>query len=157
MKQIVVRQEKCTACRACEVACSFRHEQRFVPALSRIRVNDLYEEQFYFPMTCVHCAEAPCELVCPTVAIERLEDGQVVVLDDRCIGCKMCLLACPFGVMGFHTERGVAQNCDLCGGDPQCVAFCAPDALVFEEVDAAATAKQKSYATIVRQLPASDC
>ena len=59
MKQIVVHQEKCTACRECELACSFTHEQKFLPALSRIRVADFYEEQFYQPMVCVHCADAP--------------------------------------------------------------------------------------------------
>ena len=49
MKQIVVYQEKCTACRECEMACSFSHEGVLSPALSRIRVNDFYEDQFYLP------------------------------------------------------------------------------------------------------------
>lgn len=151
MKQIIVHQEKCTACRECEVACSFEHEGRFVPALSRIKVNDLYEEQFYLPMTCVHCADAPCAMVCPTVAIVRHGDGRVTVEEERCIGCKMCLLACPFGVMGFQPEKGVAQNCDLCGGDPQCVAFCAPQALEFAEVETHATARQKFQAAFVKE------
>jgi Fe-S-cluster-containing hydrogenase component 2 len=153
MKQIVVHQERCTACRECEVACSFEHEGRFVPALSRIRVNDLYEEQFYLPLTCVHCADAPCAQVCPTVAIQRQPDGQIAVIDARCIGCKMCLLACPFGVMGFHAAKGIAHNCDLCGGDPQCVAFCVPHALEYAEIDTAATARQKFAAAIVRNAP----
>lgn len=96
MKQTVVYQEKCTACRECEMACSFSHEGTFNPSLSRIRVNDFYEEQFYLPMVCVYCADAPCAAVCPTVAIQRQPDGQVQVLAERCIGCKMCLLACPF-------------------------------------------------------------
>lgn len=51
MKQIIVHQEKCTACRECELACSFSHTGEFNPALSRIRVNDFYGEQFYLPMT----------------------------------------------------------------------------------------------------------
>jgi len=151
MKQIVVHQEKCTACRDCELACSFEHTGRFVPALSRIRVNDFYEEQFYLPMTCVHCADAPCATVCPTVAIQRQLDGQILVMEERCIGCKMCLLACPFGVMGFQPDEGVAQNCDLCGGDPQCVAFCVPKALEYADVETDATARQKMYAATVRQ------
>lgn len=151
MKQIVVHQEKCTACRECEMACSFEHEGRFVAALSRIRVNDFYEEQFYLPMMCVHCADAPCAMVCPTVAITRAADGQVRVHEERCIGCKMCLLACPFGVMGFHAAKDVAQNCDLCGGNPQCVAFCVPRALDYAEVDTQATARQKIAAATVHQ------
>ena len=60
MKQIVVHQEKCTACRECELACSFSHEGSFIPTLSRIRIADFYEEQFYQPMVCVHCADVPC-------------------------------------------------------------------------------------------------
>jgi Fe-S-cluster-containing hydrogenase component 2 len=132
------------------MACSFWHERAFNPSLSRIRVNDLYDQQFYLPLTCVHCADMPCGVVCPTAAIRREADGQVRVYEERCIGCKMCLLACPFGVMGFAPQRGVAQNCDLCGGDPQCVKFCVPQALEFAEVETAAVAKQKMYAAAVR-------
>jgi Fe-S-cluster-containing hydrogenase component 2 len=151
VKQIVVHQERCTACRECELACSFQHEGVFVPALSRIRVNDFYDEQFYLPLTCVHCADAPCATVCPTVAIVRQGSGQVEVLADRCIGCKMCLLACPFGVMGFHPERNVAHNCDLCGdAEPQCVAFCTPRALEYAEVETQALAQQKFATAIAR-------
>ena len=154
MKQIIVHQEKCTACRECELACSFSHEGIFNPARSRIRVNDFYEEQFYLPMLCVHCADAPCATVCPTVAIERQSDGQVVVHEAKCIGCKMCLLACPFGVMGFQPHTGVAQNCDLCRDNPagpQCVAFCAPQALEYADVETAAAAKQKIYAATIQK------
>ena len=156
MKQIVVHQERCTACRECEMACSFEHEGVFVPALSRIRVHDFYEEQFYLPMTCVHCADAPCATVCPTVAIVRQDSGQVQVLADRCIGCKMCLLACPFGVMGFGPTKNVAHNCDLCGDhEPQCVAFCVPQALEYAEVETQALAQQKFAAAIARKAVAA--
>jgi carbon-monoxide dehydrogenase iron sulfur subunit len=149
MKQIVVHQEKCTACRECELACSFSHEGAFIPVLSRIRIADFYEEQFYQPMVCVHCADAPCAAVCPTVAIQRQADGQIKVIEDRCIGCKMCLLACPFGVMGFSPDKGVAHNCDFCDGDPQCVQFCTPGALEYADVVAAsAPAKQKAAAAL---------
>jgi len=66
----------------------------------------------------------------------------------------MCLLACPFGVMGFQPEVGVAQNCDLCRNipeGPQCVRFCVPEALEYTEVETAAAAKQKIYAATVQQ------
>ena len=154
MKQIIVHQEKCTACRECELACSFSHEGEFNPARSRIRVNDFYEEQFYLPMTCVHCADAPCATVCPTVAIQKEPDGLILVHEDRCIGCKMCLLACPFGVMGFQPHTGIAQNCDLCRNipeGPQCVAFCVPNALEYADVETAATAQQKIYAATIQK------
>jgi len=77
----------------------------------------------------------------------------VEVHEDRCIGCKMCLLACPFGVMGFSPSKGVAQNCDLCGdNDPQCVKFCVPQALTYEEVETNAIAQQKFAAAIARGM-----
>jgi Fe-S-cluster-containing hydrogenase component 2 len=154
MKQIVVYQERCTSCRECEMACSFEHGGVFNPSISRIRVQDLYEDQYYLPMMCVHCADAPCATVCPTVAITRESSGQVQVDDDRCIGCKMCLLACPFGVMGFSPQTGVAHNCDLCGGDPKCVEFCVPQALAYEEVETSQLAKQKFAAAIARDAGA---
>jgi Fe-S-cluster-containing hydrogenase component 2 len=137
MKMIVSHPEKCVACHLCEGACSFRHENVFAPAKTRIWVTDFVEDQVYGAFTCFHCADAPCLANCPTYAIARdPQTGQVYVNDDKCIGCKMCLVACPFGVMGFHLEKHVAQNCDLCGGDPQCVKACVYDALEYAEVEA---------------------
>ena len=146
MKMIVTKPEKCIACHLCEGACSFSHEQTFQPSLTRIWVHDFVEEAYYFPVTCFHCADAPCKQVCPTFAIVREPSGQVKVIDDKCIGCKMCLLACPFGVMGFHEQKGVAQNCDLCGGDPQCVKVCTVDALEFIDTDTVPWKKQFDFA-----------
>ena len=137
MKMIVSHPEKCVACHLCEGACSFRHENVFAPAKTRIWVTDFVEDQVYGAFTCFHCADAPCLANCPTYAIARdPQTGQVYVNDDKCIGCTMCLVACPFGVMGFHLEKHVAQNCDLCGGDPQCVKACVYGALEYAEVEA---------------------
>ncbi|MEE9285312.1 MAG: 4Fe-4S dicluster domain-containing protein [Dehalococcoidia bacterium] len=94
------------------------------------------DQAIYVPVACFHCRDAPCLSNCPTYAITREPTtGQVTVSDDRCIGCKMCLVACPFSVMGFHTEKNVSQNCDLCGGDPQCVNVCIYGALEYVEVE----------------------
>jgi len=136
MRMILSHPEKCVACHLCEGACSFRHENVFAPAKTRIWVFDFVEDQVYGAFTCFHCADAPCLANCPTYAIARdPQTGQVFVNDDKCIGCKMCLVACPFGVMGFHADKHVAQNCDLCGGDPQCVKACVYGALEFAEVE----------------------
>ncbi len=134
MKLIVSHPEKCVACHLCEGACSLRHEGAFVPAKTRIWVLDLVDEQVYGAFTCFHCPDAPCLTNCPTYAISRdPETGRVYVREEKCIGCKMCLVACPFGVMGYHLDKHVAQNCDLCEGDPQCVKICIYGALEYAD------------------------
>src|SRR3989304_5028435 len=128
--------QKCVACHLCEGACSFRHEGTFQPTKTRIFVTDLVDQAVYVPVTCFHCTDAPCLSNCPTYAITRdLSSGEVKINDDKCIGCKMCLVACPFSVMGFHTGKNVALNRDLCGGAPQCVKICTYDALEYADVE----------------------
>ena len=91
----------------------------------------------------------PCAKACPAgaISIEREPDGgvRVVAVDkDKCVGCKMCTLACPFGcivVMDGHAEK-----CDLCGGDPQCVSVCRARAIKFEEARSGIEAKRKGVA-----------
>lgn len=74
--------------------------------------------------------------VCPKEAIFRDAELARVAIDyDRCISCRLCISACPFGAMGFDAERQKVFKCDLCGGDPQCVRFCYPKSLDY--VDAA--------------------
>ena len=64
----------------------------------------------------------------------------MVVDQDRCLGCKMCVLACPFGGMAWEGERGRPIKCDLCGGEPECAHMCPTGAIryVREEREAAA-------------------
>ena len=69
----------------------------------------------YFPRSCLHCEEAPCVTVCPTGAsFKRGEDGIVLVNEDKCIGCKLCSWACPYGAREFDTDGGVMKKCTLC-------------------------------------------
>ncbi|RMF86320.1 MAG: 4Fe-4S dicluster domain-containing protein [Nitrospinota bacterium] len=152
MKQLVIHPERCTACRMCELACSMEHEGVFDPSRSRIQVEIFLDEAFYLPMACYHCDDYPCGQVCPTEAIVKdRETGWITVIDEKCIGCKMCMQACPFGVMGYATTVGVAQNCDLCEGDPECVKFCAPQALEFLNIEATKVHKRGLFAEKVRQ------
>jgi len=73
--------------------------------------------------------------VCPKDAISRdAELDSVTINYDLCIGCKMCISACPFGAMGFDAQLKRVFKCDLCDGDPQCVRFCDMKAIDYVEV-----------------------
>ena len=139
MRIVVVDPDSCVACRNCEHACAFRHSADFRREDARIRVNFYAAERACVPLTCLHCEEAWCLEVCPAAAISRdPSTGAVVIAAERCAGCKMCILACPYGAIHFDAEAGVSTKCDLCGGDPACVRHCISGALDFMEVDQAA-------------------
>ncbi len=69
----------------------------------------------HFPRSCLHCAEPACVTVCPTGAsYKRGSDGIVLVDEDKCIGCKLCSWACPYGAREFDVDVGVMKKCTLC-------------------------------------------
>lgn len=69
----------------------------------------------HFPRSCLHCETPDCVTVCPTGAsYKRVEDGIVLVDEDKCIGCQLCAWACPYGAREFSAQRGVMQKCTLC-------------------------------------------
>ncbi len=69
----------------------------------------------YFPKSCLHCEDAACVTVCPTGAsYKRVEDGVVLVDESKCIGCKLCSWACPYGAREFDADAGVMKKCTLC-------------------------------------------
>lgn len=131
-KILVVDHEKCTGCRVCEMVCSVEHAGVNNPSRSRIHVIKWQWEGFELPMVCQQCEDAPCVAVCPKDALSHDTSLGRVVLDyDLCIGCKMCVTACPFGGMGIDIVARQVIKCDLCDGDPTCVRFCDPGALQF--------------------------
>jgi carbon-monoxide dehydrogenase iron sulfur subunit len=125
-KAIIVDPILCTGCLECELVCSLAKTGVVNPANSRIKITKIKEEGVYLPVVCQHCEKAPCESACPTRARTRDPKTGAIVLDqDLCIGCKICLTACPFGATQLSAEGEVIQ-CDLCGGDPKCVQYCNP-------------------------------
>jgi carbon-monoxide dehydrogenase iron sulfur subunit len=131
-KILVVDHEKCTGCRLCEMVCSVKHAGVSSPSRSRIHIIKWPLEGFELPMLCQQCEDAPCVAVCPKNALSRdTRLGRVVLDYDLCIGCKMCVTACPFGGMGIDPVARQVIKCDLCDGDPACVRFCEPGALEF--------------------------
>lgn len=126
-----------------------KHYGEFNPSRSRIQVNIFLEEATYIPTVCVQCDQAWCAKICPTTAILRDQKTLAYyVVDDKCVGCKMCVLACPFGAIQLFPDKGKAEKCDHClsiDGDPECVKFCVPKAL--EYVDEDVLARQRQLAT----------
>ena len=155
-KVLSIIPERCTACRACELACSVKHYGEFNPARSRIKVSIFLEEAVYIPTACTQCSEAWCAKICPTTAILRNDDYMAYYVDDnKCVGCKMCVLACPFGAIELYADHGKAEKCDLClsiDGDPECVKFCTPKALLFTDEDAGPKAKQAAVALRMKEV-----
>ena len=152
-KVILVDYEKCTGCRQCELVCSVKHTGRSNPSRSRISVIKWEAEGFYLPMLCQQCQEPACMAVCPKDAISRDEESCKVIINyDLCIGCQMCVAACPFGAIGIDVIENKVIKCDLCDGDPLCVRFCEAGALEFVDASIANLRKKRTAALNFSEL-----
>src|SRR5512137_141291 len=130
---LTINPSLCTACRACELACSFSKEGVYSLASSRIRIVRVHAAGVNVPVACVNCTEAPCIDICPTEAISRSGDLGIVRVDEaRCDQCELCVDECPYGAVRIPFEAGAAAMCDLCDGDPRCVSECIYGALRFD-------------------------
>lgn len=135
MKLIYADLNRCIDCRACEVACQREHNN-----LPNISVA-LVEDRFAVPLSCRHCAKAPCVAACYTKALSLTERGTIAFEAAKCTGCGQCLFACPFGLIGFDWSGKVIHKCDLCarrlaeGKLPACVSTCPTQALRYGEYE----------------------
>lgn len=138
---IMANAQQCIGCRTCEVACVMAHngeqhalsERHFHP-----RITVLTSGLRKSPVTCHHCENAPCAQSCPNGAITQHSDS-VQVNQQKCIGCKACVVACPFGTMDMliaplenDSVKASAHKCDLCLERPQgpaCVENCPAEVL----------------------------
>jgi carbon-monoxide dehydrogenase iron sulfur subunit len=152
--RILVHQDVCSGCRACEVACVAHHDGRFGTAAARIHVVKIEPLGVDRPHVCRMCRHAPCVAACPVGAL-RVDDttGAVRLAIEACIGCAACVDACPFGVATVHPETGLALICDLCGGDPACVKRCATGAIVYADAGAGARARRERLTVRVGETP----
>ncbi len=153
MRIVVGDPEYCVACRDCVYACAFAHGGGLDGESSLIAVGFSPEDRVCLPLTCLHCEQAWCMEVCPADAISRDDaTGAVVIDEERCAGCKLCLLACPVGAVRFDAAAGVARKCDLCGGDPACVRGCTVDVLQYCEPGEMADARRESLEAKLRAV-----
>lgn len=130
---ILTAPEKCIGCRTCEVACMMSHQSSATPEAFTSRIRVVKGGTFTTAVGCHQCEDAPCANVCPTGAIHRAA-GAWLVEQARCIGCKSCMVACPFGAMQVRVvgDRVQALKCDLCmlrEGGPACIEACPTHAL----------------------------
>ncbi len=123
---IGVKEDLCTGCRVCVLACAEGHGGAYHPDLARIRIETVGCTDT--PLVCRQCPEAPCREACPLGALGRDERGAMGVDEGLCIGCGACEAACPFRAVTM--AEGLPRICDLCQGAPRCVARCPSGALL---------------------------
>jgi anaerobic dimethyl sulfoxide reductase subunit B (iron-sulfur subunit) len=143
----------CSGCKACQVACKDRNDLE--PGVLWRRVYEVtgggWERKggawvpslavYNISMACNHCLKPVCGLSCPVKAIWKRDDGIVLIDSARCIGCRYCEWACPYGSIRFDLRKNVVSKCDFCvdaveaGEPPACVAACPERALDFGDLD----------------------
>ena len=143
MKIVFIEQDRCLACRNCERACAFQDSRNFDRESTNIWVHVNMDHRTIFTLTCQQCEAAICLDVCPTAAITRDPDTDAVIVDEKtCIGCRMCVNACPFGCIHFDNAKHIAVKCNLCSGVPKCVQNCMSGALHYADINELAAVKR---------------
>lgn len=168
---IAISLDRCTGCHTCSMACKMQNNVPMGMMWNRVVVEGCESEvqaqgtypnltRTYVPVACQHCENPACQRVCPTGATYKDDKGRVEIDYDKCIGCRMCMAACPYNARSFNWEepkrdpdfnygdsrvpvrpRGVAEKCTLCkertdaGEVPMCVRSCPAEARVFGDLD----------------------
>lgn len=158
---MVIDLAKCDGCGKCTVACGKMHfippDRQFIKVL---RMQDSEKGSPYFlPQPCFHCDNPPCTKVCPVDATFKRSDGIVLIDNERCIGCRFCMAACPYGARSFNWNPpqdppealaktyspedglprrvGTVEKCDFCpdmaemGMLPSCTSGCPMGAIYY--------------------------
>ena len=154
----------CSGCSACSMACKYQNATPAGMYWTKVihgeegRYPDV--RQTVLPIACQHCTNAPCVRVCPTGASHYDENGNVQIDYDKCIGCRMCMAACPYNARVFNWNepvrdpdfnygdkdvpvrpKGVVEKCTMCkertdrGDEPMCVKCCLSKARIFGDLD----------------------
>ena len=168
---IAINLDRCVGCHTCANACKMQNNVPMGMAWNRvlnegcdteIGVQGTYPNisRVHIPLACQHCENPACQRVCPTGATYKDGLGRVEIDYGKCIGCRMCMAACPYNARVFNWEdpsrepgfdygdsrvpvrvKGVAEKCTLCkertdrGDEPMCVRCCLSKARVFGDLD----------------------
>jgi Fe-S-cluster-containing dehydrogenase component/formate-dependent nitrite reductase membrane component NrfD len=136
---------KCIGCHACTIACKAEHD---IPiGVNRCWVKTVEKgtfpdtRRFFFPVLCNQCDQAPCARICPTNALYRRPDGIVDLDGDSCIGCRACMVACPYDQLFIDPNTHTAEKCNFCANRvendllPACVSVCPTECRIFGDLD----------------------
>lgn len=162
-KSVLVDLTRCIGCRGCQIACkewNQRSTKKTVmsgvytnpPELNSetyTHINFIEQEKDGVPVwsfvkdQCLHCKEPACASACPVEALKKTKEGPVTYNFDRCIGCRYCMLACPFYIPKYEWEKAVpwVQKCSFCSErikadmEPACVKTCPTKTMFFGEYD----------------------
>jgi Fe-S-cluster-containing dehydrogenase component len=159
---LVIDLERCIGCHTCTIACKLENGVQKGSWISVETVGASHRDtpegehpqltMHFLPVLCMHCDEPPCRDVCPLNAIFKREDGIVLVDEDKCDGCQVCLPACPYGALVYDDERSVVRKCSLCahrveqGLEPFCVTCCETEAVYFGDLGDPASAVTRTIA-----------
>jgi Fe-S-cluster-containing dehydrogenase component/formate-dependent nitrite reductase membrane component NrfD len=136
---------KCIGCHACTIACKAEHQ---IPiGVNRCWVKTVEKGVFpatrrlFFPVLCNQCDDAPCARICPTNALFKRRDGIVDLQGDACIGCRACMVACPYDQLFIDPNTRTAEKCNFCANRvenellPACVSVCPTECRIFGDLD----------------------
>jgi anaerobic dimethyl sulfoxide reductase subunit B len=140
----------CTNCKTCQITCNDKQNNNVDVNWRRVfqygggswitQSNFLIPSNVYaynVSISCMHCEEPICAEVCPTGATTKRSDGVVYIDQNKCIGCRYCEWACPYGARHFNGDSGTMTKCDFCrdlldqGRNPACVDACIMRAIQF--------------------------
>ncbi len=146
MKKLYFDISRCVACRSCEIACCVGH------SLSKDLFKDIKDKTISFPrikisaaknqnyaVSCRNCDDPKCVAACMSAALTKDEKtGQVIHNKDKCVGCWMCVMVCPYGAVKPGSKEKIAIKCDMCVdiGEPRCVAACPVKAIIWQVSEA---------------------
>ena len=141
----IIDNRKCIGCHACTTACKSEHD--VAVGVNRTYVKQVEKGEFpntrriFSVMRCNHCTDAPCVEICPVEALYTRDDGIVDFDNNRCIGCKSCMQACPYDALYIDPENNTAAKCNYCahrvdvGREPACVTVCPEHAIIAGDME----------------------
>lgn len=159
MKKLYYDPKKCTGCKTCEIVCSIGHcpskdlftailegntalpSVRVYPAISVDKDTVSKEDEVYFsensnyPIACRHCKDHPCVNACIASALKYDLEKGILFDKEKCVGCWMCIMACPYGAVSRVSRDNKSVRCDLCSdiNDPRCAKSCPTKAIIYIE------------------------